>query len=132
VTVAHQSLSAVSKAPVGMRGEKVGHLGFDSLGKQRSRAVAQNLGQSIGEHPSLDELENVNVVTAYHSFAGEVEALTLQAVTNFREQQVYRLTLTASADKQHVIDLFVKESSYRLLRVPNRSTDRLRTRRYRY
>jgi hypothetical protein len=59
--MAHQPLPAVSGALVGVRGEKAGHLGFYGLGEQRSRATPQNLRQSIGKCPWLNELENVSV-----------------------------------------------------------------------
>jgi hypothetical protein len=48
VAMAHHPLSAVSGALVGVLREEVSHLGFDGLGEQRSRAIAQNLRQSIG------------------------------------------------------------------------------------
>jgi hypothetical protein len=44
-----------------MLGDEAGDLGFDGLGEQRSRAIAQNLRQSIGKSPWLNELENVSV-----------------------------------------------------------------------
>jgi hypothetical protein len=54
-------LPAVSGALVGVHGEEAGHLGFYGLGEQRSRAIPQNLRQSIGKSPWLNELENVSV-----------------------------------------------------------------------
>src|SRR3974390_1949983 len=59
--MAHQALVAVGGALVGMLGEEVGYLGFDRLGEQRSRAITQNLRQSIGKGPWLNKLENVSV-----------------------------------------------------------------------
>jgi hypothetical protein len=41
--------------------KKAGYFGFNSLSKQRSRAVAQNVGQSIGESPWLNQSKNVSV-----------------------------------------------------------------------
>src|SRR6516162_463473 len=41
--------------------KKAGYFGFDSSSKQRSRAVAQNIGQSIGEGPWLNQSKNVSV-----------------------------------------------------------------------
>jgi integrase len=55
VAMTHQALPAVSDALLGMHGEKIGHLGFDRMGEQCSRAIAQNLRQSIGKGPWLDE-----------------------------------------------------------------------------
>jgi hypothetical protein len=47
--VAHQPAAAVIGELVGMAAEQGGNLGLDGLRQQRSRAVAQNLGQRIGE-----------------------------------------------------------------------------------
>src|SRR5947207_15576237 len=44
-----------------MAAEQARNLGLDSLCQQRSRAVAQNLGQRIGKTSWLGELENVSV-----------------------------------------------------------------------
>ena len=38
------------------------------------RSRAQHISQQVGKRPWLDKLQNVSVGTAYHSFAGEVEA----------------------------------------------------------
>jgi hypothetical protein len=51
VAVPNQALPAVIGALVGMFREKACYFGFDSSSKQRSCAVAQNIGQSIGEGP---------------------------------------------------------------------------------
>ena len=51
----NQALPAVIGALVGMFPKKAGYFGFNSLSKQRSRAVAQNIGQSIGEGPWLNQ-----------------------------------------------------------------------------
>ena len=59
--MAHQPLPAVSDVLVGALGKEAGHLGFNGLGEQRSRAIAQNLRQPAGKCPWLDELENVSV-----------------------------------------------------------------------
>ena len=51
------------------------NLGLDGLRQQRSRAVAQNLGQRIGKTSWPGKSWKTLVsVTAYHSFGGEVEA----------------------------------------------------------
>jgi len=44
-----------------MPGEKIGDLRLDGLREQRTRTVAQNLGQRIGEGSWLGELENAIV-----------------------------------------------------------------------
>ena len=59
--MAHQPLAAVVGQLVGMAAEQGGNLGLDGLRQQRSRAVAQNLGQRIGKSSWLGELENVSV-----------------------------------------------------------------------
>src|SRR6266446_1995405 len=59
--VAHQPLAAIIGELVGMATEQARNLGLDSLRQQRSRAVAQNLGQRIGKSSWLGELENVSV-----------------------------------------------------------------------
>jgi hypothetical protein len=59
--VAHQPLAAVVGQLVGMQAEQGGDLGLDRLRQQRSRAVAQHLGQRIGKSSWLGELENVSV-----------------------------------------------------------------------
>jgi hypothetical protein len=61
VAVPNQALPAVIGALVGMFSKKAGYFGFNSLSKQRSRAVAQNIGQSIGESPRLNQSKNVSV-----------------------------------------------------------------------
>ena len=73
--VAHQPLATVVGQLVGMHAEQGRNLGFDGLSQQRSRAVAQHLGQRISRSSWLRELEKTLVsVTAYHSFGREVEA----------------------------------------------------------
>ena len=57
----NQALPAVIGALVGMFPKKAGYFGFNSLSKQRSRAVAQNISQSIGESPWLNQSKNVSV-----------------------------------------------------------------------
>jgi hypothetical protein len=47
--VAHQPLAAVIGQLVGMAAQKGCNLGLDGLRQQRSRSVAQNLGQRIGK-----------------------------------------------------------------------------------
>ena len=59
--VAHQPLPPIIGQIVGMAVEQGCNLGLDRLRKQRSRAVAQNFGQRIGECPWLGELENITI-----------------------------------------------------------------------
>jgi hypothetical protein len=49
VAVAHQALVTILGALIGVLGEEARYLRLDSLGEQRSRAIAQNLGQTIGK-----------------------------------------------------------------------------------
>src|SRR5437879_3946726 len=44
-----------------MAAEQGCNLGLDSLRQQRSRTVAQNLGQRVGKSSWLGELENISV-----------------------------------------------------------------------
>jgi hypothetical protein len=92
MTVAHQPLAAVNRELVGMAAEQCRNHGLDGLRQQRSRAVAQHLGQRIGKSSWLGELENVSVGHGVSSFDGEWRRRTppryaaspLHAVTNFR------------------------------------------------
>src|SRR5260370_41162480 len=59
--MAHESLATVVGQLVGMGAEQGCNLGLDGLRQQRSRAVAQNLGQRISKSSWLGELENVSV-----------------------------------------------------------------------
>ena len=61
MSVAHQPLAAVVGELVGMAAEHSGNLSLNRLRQQRSRAVAQYLGQRIGECPWLRELENISL-----------------------------------------------------------------------
>src|SRR5262249_8054086 len=45
----------------GMAAEQARNLGLDGLRQNRSRAVAQNLGQRIGKSSWLRELENISL-----------------------------------------------------------------------
>src|SRR6266446_2667271 len=53
--VAHQPRAAVICQLVGMAAHKSRNLGLDRLRQQRSRAIAQNLGQRIGKRSWLGE-----------------------------------------------------------------------------
>src|SRR5215472_14187431 len=59
--VAHQPLAAVIGELVGMAADQGGNLRLDGLRQQRSRAVAQHLGQRIGECSWLGELANISL-----------------------------------------------------------------------
>src|SRR5258707_6860370 len=59
--VAYQPLAAVVGQLVGMAREQGCNLGLDGLPQQRSRSVAQHLGQRIRKSSWLGELENVSL-----------------------------------------------------------------------
>ena len=91
MTVAHQPLAAFIGALLGVAPEERGHLGLDRLAK-RERAPLRSTSVTGSENVDGSEsFKTLLSVTAYHSFAGEVEAqsppryaaLTLHAVTNF-------------------------------------------------
>src|SRR5207253_5533397 len=74
--VAHDPLLARPGLEISMLGEKLCNLGFDRLGQQRTRAVAQDRCQGIGEGPWLGELDHVTVghgVSLLHWRSGGVE-----------------------------------------------------------
>jgi hypothetical protein len=77
--------------------QKAGDLRLDSVRQQRSGPVAQNFGQRIGKSFWLTLVS----VTAYHSFAGEVEALntpTIRRLTPSCRHQLSPIALTARTD----------------------------------
>ena len=76
--VADQPLAAILGQLVGMAGEQGGNLGLDRLRQQRSRAVAQHLGQRIGKSSWLGQLESVSL-----SHGGEVEASNTPTIRRF-------------------------------------------------
>src|SRR3954451_16346990 len=57
--MAHQPLAAVSGLSVGVAAEKGCDLRLDGLRQQRSRALAQNFGQRVGELCWLDQLDDI-------------------------------------------------------------------------
>jgi hypothetical protein len=72
MSVAHQPLPpAIIRHLVDRAAELGRNLGFDGLSNS---AVAQNLGERIGESLWLGELENAFWVMAYLSFSGDAEA----------------------------------------------------------
>jgi|SRR6187200_3377777 hypothetical protein len=94
MSMAHQPLAAIIARLVGIPAEQGCDFGFDSLRQQRSRTVAQHLDQRIDKTSWLGKLENVVSVTAYHSFAGEVEALNTPTI---RRLTPSRLSLMAGS-----------------------------------
>jgi hypothetical protein len=63
MSVAHEPPVAVVGQLVGMDVEQGCNLGLDSLHQQRSRTVAQNLGQRIGKSSWLGELDNISLLS---------------------------------------------------------------------
>ena len=59
MAMAHQPLAAVFGLSVGVAAEEGCDLRLDSLRQQRSRALAQNFGQRIGEGFWLNQLGNI-------------------------------------------------------------------------
>jgi hypothetical protein len=89
--VAHQSPAAITGELVGMAAEHARNLSLDGLRQKRSRAVAQNLSQRIAKVPRCESWKTLVSVTAYHSFAGEVEASntpTIRRLTPSRRHQL--------------------------------------------
>ncbi len=58
MAVAHDASPPVGALKSGVRGEKFDNCGLDSLGQERPRTVAQNLGQRIDKTVRLGKLEN--------------------------------------------------------------------------
>jgi hypothetical protein len=92
------------------------NFGLDSLRRQRSRAVAQNLGQRIGKSSWLGDLENVSVGHGYHSFGGEVEASSTPTI--HRLTPSCRHQIPAIAQLKSSIGLSAEESKLRTAKRP--------------
>src|SRR5689334_4401704 len=81
---------------MGMLCEKLSNLRFDSLGQQRTRAIARiSVSESV-KAPGWASLITLLSDTAYHSFIGEVEALNTTTIR--RPTQSRRHQLLAIAD----------------------------------
>src|SRR4051812_2963069 len=59
MAMAHQPLAALLGVLVGVAAEEGCDLGLDGLRQQRSRALAQNFGERIGELCWLDQLDDI-------------------------------------------------------------------------
>src|SRR4051812_38811494 len=59
MAMAHQPLAAVFGLSVGVAAEEGCDLRLDGLRQQRSRALAQNFGQRVGELCWLDQLDDI-------------------------------------------------------------------------
>ena len=59
MAMAHQPLAAVFGVLVGVAAEEGCDLGLDGLRQQRSRALAQNFGERVGEGFWLNQLGNI-------------------------------------------------------------------------
>jgi hypothetical protein len=100
MAVADDPLLARLGLQIGMLCEKLSNLRFDRLGQQRTRAMAQDLGQAIGKGPWLARLITLLSDTAYHSFIGEVEALnttTIRRLTPSGRHQLLAIALRGGA-----------------------------------
>jgi len=75
MAVADQPPMAIFGQFVSMRIEKTRNLCFNGLGEQGSCALPQHLGQRIAKLSWLSQLDDI--IPAYRSFDGEVDAWTL-------------------------------------------------------
>ena len=90
--MAHQALAAILGLLVGVAAEEGCDLSLDGLRQQRSRALAQNFAQRVGERSWLDQLDNVILAHGVSllwwrsggSNTPRYAASTPHAVTNFR------------------------------------------------
>src|SRR5271165_5696077 len=71
VPVTHEPLAAIIGQLVDMVAEQGRNFGLNGLRQQRSRAVAQNLGQRIGKSSWLGEWKNISVGHGVSSFDGK-------------------------------------------------------------
>jgi hypothetical protein len=92
--VAHRSPAAVIGELVGMAAEQGGHLSLDGLRQQRSRAVGQAprsanqrmpLAGRVGKHSLSHGVSLLRWRSGTLRTPPRYAALTLHAVTNFRE-----------------------------------------------
>jgi len=70
-----------------MFGQKPGDLGFDRLGQQGTRSIAQDLGQMVGEDPWLNQLDDVIVghgVSLLRWRSGGLTTPTIRRLANSR------------------------------------------------
>ena len=103
MAVADDPLLARLGLQIGMLCEKLSNLRFDRLGQQRTRAMAQDLGQAIGKGPWLARLITLLSDTAYHSFIGEVEALnttTIRRLTPSGRHQLLAIAPPSVGDQR--------------------------------
>ncbi len=93
MTVPHDALAAIFSLQIAMLGEEVRHLRLNSMNEQRSRPVAQNLGERIVDGPWLNQLDDgigLHGVSLLHWRSGglnhhhDTPPSSLQGVTNFR------------------------------------------------
>src|SRR4051812_6097834 len=58
MAMAHQPLAAILGVLISVAAEEGCDLGLDGLRQQRSRALAQNFGERVGERGWLDQLDD--------------------------------------------------------------------------
>jgi hypothetical protein len=80
MAVADDPLLARLGRQIGMLCEKLGNLRFERLGQQRTRAIAQDLGQGIGKGSWLGELDHVTVGHGVSLLHWRVEALNTTTI----------------------------------------------------
>src|SRR5262249_11681394 len=89
--VPDQPLPAVLGQLVGMHAEQGCDLGLDGLRQQRSRAVAEHLGQRISKSSWLGQLENVSLghgVSLLQWRSGGSNTPTIRRLTSLRRHQL--------------------------------------------
>jgi hypothetical protein len=109
MAVADDPLLARLGLQIGMLCEKLSNLRFDRLGQQRTRAMAQDLGQAIGKGPWLARLITLLSDTAYHSFIGEVEALNTTTIRRLTPSGRHQLLAIAPYGDHVAVSIFHAE-----------------------
>ena len=82
---------AVLDLQIGMFGQKLGDLGFDRLGQQGARTIAQDLGQLVSEDPWLNQLKDVivgNGVSLLQWRSGGSHTPTIRRLIDLRRHQL--------------------------------------------
>ena len=93
--VADQPLAAVLGQFVSMSCEQSCNLGLDRLRQQRSRAVRSTSVRGSAKVPGWQSGKTLVSVTAYHSFAGGVQALNTPTIRRLTPSRRHQLSLIA-------------------------------------
>ena len=95
--VAHDAPMAIAGLQISMFGQKLGNLGFDRLGQQSARPIAQDLSQMVGEGPWLNQLDDVIVghgVSLLQWRSGGSNTPTIRRLTVSHRHQLSAIALT--------------------------------------